>query len=159
MKKIRHLPELTQGDKTGGFFEMRNFWVILHCSADTYPQPSVVYRISIPPKHQLMDSTIMRRFGEAIGQARGKTVAHGAASLGSPGPQVEEKVPAEAPRTRTYPLGPAPSTARKPIHCLARRCSSLPRESQPALGSCDGSWLTDKQFYPGTEEIQFPSRA
>jgi len=115
------LPELTQGDKTGGFFETRNFWVILLCSADTHPQPSVVYRISVPPKHQLMDSTIMRGFGEAIGQARGKTSGTWGCLSGSPGPRVEEKLRTESPHTRTYLLGPALPTAQNPIHCLARR--------------------------------------
>lgn len=134
MKKIRHLPELTQGDKTGGFFEMRNFWVILHCSADTYPQPSVVYRISIPPKHQLMDSTIMRRFGEAIGQARGKTSGTWGCLSGQP----RSTSRGESPR-RGSPY-PHLSAGTSSIH--RTEAHSLPGQEvqQPSQGIPASSW-------------------
>ena len=133
-QKISRLPELTQGEKTVGILRDEKLLVILLCSAETYPQPSVVYRISIPPKHLLMDSTIMRGFGEAIGQARGKTSGTWGSSLGSPGPQVEEKLPIEAPHAHTYLLGPAPPTAWNPIHYLATGEAAFPGNPYQLLG-------------------------
>ena len=77
----------------------------------------------------------MRGLGEAIVQARGKTSGTWGSSLGSPGPQVEEKLPTEAPHAHTYLLGPAPPTAWNPIHCLATGEVAFPGNPNQLLGA------------------------